>query len=184
MSRVPCIDQLQCSACEGIGRVVDLSYSRPRRVRCHACGGAGWLDAGVWPYRGAITPRAVEASPDGEWRPIETAPKDGSEILLGAAGRVTFGYWLKPSDVPRIKYQDGFAPEEEWDDFEPSWMSWDGGFTEEAPPTHWMPLPAPPRAVEAESKRAVECPESNPDQATPAGEISPTSPNPSAEVKE
>jgi hypothetical protein len=78
------------------------------------------------------------------WQPIGTAPKDGTEILLAAPGRVTYGHWLKPSDVPRIVYQEGFAPEQEWEDFEPHWMSWDGGFTEENPPSHWMPLPPPP----------------------------------------
>ena len=89
-------------------------------------------------------PPPVEAREPSQWRPIITAPKDGTEVLLAAPGRVTYGHWLKPSDIPRIKYQDGFAPEEEWDDFEPHWMSWDGGFTEEHPPTHWMPLPASP----------------------------------------
>mgnify|MGYP002138433214 CR=1 FL=1 len=58
--------------------------------------------------------------------------------------RTTYGHWCAPSDTPRIKYQDGFAPEPEWEDFEPFWASWDGGFTEEHPPTHWMPLPLPP----------------------------------------
>jgi hypothetical protein len=91
--------------------------------------------------------RAVQgnypAAPD-DWRPIETAPKDGTEILLGAPGRSTQGQWLEPSDKPVIKYRDGFAPEEEWEEFEPFWSSYDGGFTEEHPPTHWMPLPASP----------------------------------------
>lgn len=89
-----------------------------------------------------------------KWQSIETAPKDGTEILLHAPAcdykgtnvkaRTTYGHWRAPSDTPRIKYQDGFAPEPEWEDFEPFWASWDGGFTEECPPTHWMPLPPPP----------------------------------------
>ena len=94
----------------------------------------------------------------GGWMPIETAPKDGTEILLHAPAcdykgtnvkaRTTYGHWRAPSDTPRIKYQDGFAPEPEWEDFEPFWASWDGGFTEEHPPTHWMPLPPPPTSAE------------------------------------
>jgi len=80
----------------------------------------------------------------GAWLPIATAPRDGTEVLLYAPGRLTYGAWAEPSPTPHIKYQDGFAPEPEWDEFEPYWASWDGGFTEAAPPTHWMPRPAPP----------------------------------------
>ena len=29
-----------------------------------------------------------------EWQPIETAPKDGTHVLLSYSGRVTYGYWL------------------------------------------------------------------------------------------
>lgn len=79
-----------------------------------------------------------------QWQPIETAPKDGTEVLLFAPGRLTYGAWVEPSPEPNIKYRDGFAPEPEWEDFEPYWSSWDGGFTTEHPPTHWMPLPPPP----------------------------------------
>lgn len=78
------------------------------------------------------------------WRDIETAPKDGTYVMLYAPGRLTYGHWSAPSDKPHIKYRDGFAPEPEWEEWEPYWVSYDGGFTEEAPPTHWMPLPAPP----------------------------------------
>ena len=81
------------------------------------------------------------------WQPIETAPKDGTEVLLYAPGRLTYGAWTEPSDVPEIKYRDGFAPEPEWEEFAPFWSSWDGGFTEDHPPTHWMPLPAAPGAT-------------------------------------
>ena len=93
-----------------------------------------------------------------KWQSIDTAPKDGTEILLHAPAcdykgtnvkaRTTYGHWRAPSDTPRIKYQDGFAPEPKWEDFEPFWASWDGGFTEECPPTHWMPLPPPPTSAE------------------------------------
>ena len=80
-----------------------------------------------------------------DWRPIATAPKDGTEVLLAAPGRVTYGAWSAPSETPRIVYRDGFAPEPEWDEFEPYWASYDGGFTDQNPPTHWMPLPEPPK---------------------------------------
>ena len=114
--------------------------------------GAGGVSG---PLVGRTAPPTAQAE---GWRPIETAPKDGTEILLHAPAcdykgtnvkaRTTYGHWRAPSDTPRIKYQDGFAPEPEWEDFEPFWASWDGGFTEECPPTHWMPLPPPPTSAE------------------------------------
>lgn len=90
-----------------------------------------------------------------QWQPIETAPKDGTEIILyqemadyqgqPALERRTVGHWL---------YQEGGTREHRdldgnWigqDDIEgyEGWLSWDGGFTEESPPTRWMPLPPPP----------------------------------------
>lgn len=60
------------------------------------------------------------------WQPIESAPKDGTKILL----------LLKDSDVPhsgyyKIRYSWRIA----WDDYD---LSDNDG------PTHWMPLPEPP----------------------------------------
>lgn len=65
-----------------------------------------------------------------EWRDIETAPKDGDEIDLWGGGRRWtdchwhLGEWLR------------------WDsysvDAEPTWQRIHA-------PTHWMPLPEPPR---------------------------------------
>jgi hypothetical protein len=58
------------------------------------------------------------------WQPIETAPKDGREIL-GAVGQ---------------SYQGGVVVIQ-WSDGLDAWLDWDRDFWE---PTHWMPLPAPP----------------------------------------
>lgn len=57
-----------------------------------------------------------------EWQPIETAPKDGTQILLGkVGGSMIVGFW------------NGYA----WDDGDfDSNVSW---------PSHWMPLPEPPK---------------------------------------
>lgn len=64
---------------------------------------------------------AADALEAMQWQPIETAPKDGTHVLLhepngfsGVAGLCHFGMWL---------YFPGLEP---------------------IYPTHWMPLPAPP----------------------------------------
>lgn len=74
----------------------------------------------------------------GEWQPIETAPKDASEIILGIAGKngCSFtGYW---EDQPNYWGEIGFHDE--------CWRQ--GGFYSEHPsnPTHWQPLPQPPES--------------------------------------
>lgn len=60
-----------------------------------------------------------------DWQPIETAPKDGTSILL-------WGDWLKTPCVDNGSEDGTF-----------------GAFTsqtgyESVHPTHWMPLPKPP----------------------------------------
>jgi hypothetical protein len=73
----------------------------------------------------------------GQWRPIETAPKDGTEILLAHATWVDTGYWAVNINGDGC---DGWTCE---------WVaSW--GYEEYAlvSPSHWMPLPEPPAPVE------------------------------------
>jgi hypothetical protein len=60
-----------------------------------------------------------------KWQPIETAPKDGTEILAVRLG--------------------GGCDVVEWVDWKPGW--WNGDVAHDADFfTHWMPLPEPPRA--------------------------------------
>ena len=92
-----------------------------------------------------------------EWRDISTAPKDGTTVILGSieqqfngkpvAPRVTIGSWTQDEDC-RVYIGDcgGDCRCPEYEYVDPCWMSWDGGFTTENPPTHWMPLPSPPGA--------------------------------------
>lgn len=99
------------------------------------------------------------------WLPIETAPKDGTDILLGApsqtfegkptAPRVTIGHWTTEEEC-RVHMGDcgGECRCPEYEEGEPSWISWDGGFTAENPATHWQPLPgAPPPCLTMECPR-------------------------------
>jgi Protein of unknown function (DUF551) len=81
------------------------------------------------------------------WQPIETAPKDGSDILIYAHGmcieaRYSPGQWSIETPISCAEY-DG-----------PVWVAFDDAVQfeiEETPHgdfhgrvTHWMPLPTPP----------------------------------------
>jgi hypothetical protein len=62
------------------------------------------------------------------WQPIETAPKDGTQILLavyfsGAGWGIAAGGWEQKRS---------------------HWWSWMFNGGDDAQPTHWMPLPDPP----------------------------------------
>lgn len=63
------------------------------------------------------------------WQPIATAPKDGTLILCA-------GEFCGPGDwVMKMGY---------WSEAEEGWCLFGGSWK----PTHWMPLPAPPKTEE------------------------------------
>lgn len=72
-----------------------------------------------------------------EWQPIETAPKDGRDILV----------WMPLGDGrgnPTVAVVDWYVA-----NGESHWRIAEGVFGPLAldfPPTHWMPLPEPPTA--------------------------------------
>lgn len=68
-----------------------------------------------------------------QWQPIETAPKDGTDVLLWCAGAMEPSYALIASWVDF----KGEAPDG-WCDAST------GRYNDGCPPTHWMPLPSPP----------------------------------------
>ncbi|WP_244254428.1 DUF551 domain-containing protein [Burkholderia vietnamiensis] len=62
-----------------------------------------------------------------EWQPIETVPKDGTEVVLLFADEVT----LLGKTRPRVRAA--------------AWLvDWTIPYLRDNPPTHWMPLPAAP----------------------------------------
>lgn len=68
------------------------------------------------------------------WQPIETAPRDGTPVLVAnAKGAMTTARWEK-EDCGTFVYE--------------AWYLLFGGLNAEETeiewPTHWMPLPAPP----------------------------------------
>jgi hypothetical protein len=64
-----------------------------------------------------------------DWQPIETAPKDGTYMLLMSRSGVVIGLWDAHEDR-----EFGTVP---------AWR--DDGEGYELHPTHWMPLPDPPK---------------------------------------
>ena len=105
------------------------------------------------------TPPALHAAPVAEgWRSMDSAPKDGTVVLLycpqgdgnpGSTQRITAGSWAS--------YEGGTTEHRDMDgrwtgqDDSEGWEGWetlDGGFSEDTMmPTRWMPLPPAPGAT-------------------------------------
>ena len=72
------------------------------------------------------------------WQPIETAPVDGTEILLLIDGKVIEGHWLEIEDP----HYGSFGS---WELVVLPFHGCGCCASDDPPePTHWMPLPEPP----------------------------------------
>lgn len=81
-----------------------------------------------------------------QWQPIETAPKDGTHILVWTHASVTTYVvcWADAAKGIRKYLTAESGAERGWH------LAWDGTlFDREHEPTHWMPLPAAPSAQAA-----------------------------------
>lgn len=82
--------------------------------------------------------RSLRSATAPAWQPIETAPRDGTDVLLTVIGddgygEIDVGSW-------------GFIEKSDWDGSDViGWLSNYGRIEE---PTHWMPLPALPYAAD------------------------------------
>jgi hypothetical protein len=84
-----------------------------------------------------------------QWQPIETAPKDGTAILVTDS----FAYRSDPKKTLHHIYRAVY-----WDD-ESGWVIYnDGEIIDEDGPTYWMPLPAEPGATLSASPAAPAAP--------------------------
>jgi len=71
-----------------------------------------------------------------EWLPIETAPRDGSVLLLWRGLHVVAGWFEKTDHYDWYFLDDTRLNDDET--IEPN------AYLRDCPPTHWMPLPSPP----------------------------------------
>jgi len=72
------------------------------------------------------------------WRPIETAPKDGTRIMVAYKGGVTIATFLKDA----AEYEDDHGPH--FVEFDCDDHFYSSHLVDKNAPTHWRPLPAPP----------------------------------------
>lgn len=92
---------------------VDALANEIRRLNGNNDMGAGALAEALMPF-------IQRQLPAQEWQPIETAPKDGTEILTTSLDKY-------PDDI-----------------FCDRWYAKENRWSYDAKPTHWMPLPKPP----------------------------------------
>lgn len=94
---------------------------------------------------------ALTAAKAGGWVPIETAPKDGTVVILGrvedGGSVVTTGHWQEAEEdgVDYMGADAGFV-DEHYQEFNPG-RSFGSPSRRYAPtqPTAWQPLPNPPK---------------------------------------
>lgn len=108
------IELKPCPFCGGAAKALHGAFSDYDEVQCQDCFAEALLC--YWNSRTALTP---------QWQPIETAPKDGTEILAwDGRGQAT------------IHWSDG-----RWSLVYAGWRAEDGDFDGAI---SWQPLPAPP----------------------------------------
>lgn len=81
------------------------------------------------------------------WQPIETAPKDETEVIVGvdiADTWIVRAAWYRPKET--VDYLMAAMPEE-WDETDIGWWSYENSVSQEKlegiyEPTHWIPMPS------------------------------------------
>ena len=89
--------------------------------------------------------QAAQALERVTWQPIETAPKDGTQVMLTNGISVAHGNWLHAEPFIReIRDLEGRYIDQDESDGYDGWIDFIGGMMPE--PTLWMPLPTPPES--------------------------------------
>ena len=73
------------------------------------------------------------------WKPIDTAPKDGTCILGYADDETTVVYWFHVGRNWELSVSGAYCDDGEWT------------------PTHWMPLPSPPGVAPTDNGDCTTC---------------------------
>ena len=103
-----------------------------------------------------------------EWQPIETAPKDGREVILAVEARagITHGVLVG-------HYMPGGHCIEDHPPIASGWYFWNGCmFDKAARPTHWMQMPNHPQWPADGWQAQRQAPNANVTGAKPVGEAS------------
>lgn len=92
-----------------------------------------------------------------QWRPIETAPKDGRKVILfylnrNNKARTVMARWLTDEEAEESD-EDGVGLECGWYECIDNWDDFAQVAIHEGEPTHWMPLPPVPTLSLAGSKK-------------------------------
>ena len=104
----------------------------------------GTLKSGAWSTI-AEAADALQALERVTWQPIETAPKDGTQVMLTNGISVAHGNWLHAEPFIReIRDLEGRYIDQDESDGYDGWIDFIGGMMPE--PTLWMPLPTPPES--------------------------------------
>lgn len=91
------------------------------------------ISEALYSHHRALAERGVFVA---EWQPIETAPKDGTYVLLAGPS----GYTTTPIRVEIGHWDAEFSPHQPWVTYS------NDSFTDSGDaPTHWMPLPQEPK---------------------------------------
>lgn len=82
-----------------------------------------------------------------KWLPIESAPKDGTEIMVYRedAGSM-LAQWIAPCDFLQESHMINFS-DEDWEEADWFYASIDTGGRLEPPPTLWQHKPKPPQLL-------------------------------------